>query len=156
MALADPAVAARATGLGGLDAEGRLSASPETLALAADAALAGATVTLEASIGLDGQAPIDARLRLDAADPSGLLRLAGLTLPAGLGALAATVEAEGDVQRASLDADIRLAGGRLRLAGSFVDLAGAPRYGIGFTAEHPSLARLMRMAAADYRPAGSC
>ncbi len=154
VALADPAAAARAAGLGGFDAEGRLSASPEMLELAADAAFAGATATLEATLSLDGQAPIDARLRLDAAEPSGLLRLAGLAPPAGLGALAATLEAKGDAQRASLDADIRLAGGRLRLAASFADLSGAPRYGIDVTVEHPSLARLMRMAAADYRPAG--
>ena len=157
-ALVDPNGAEAAAGLGGLEATGHAKGSSDAAEVAVRLVLRDATITLDGTAtDLGGSPRFDVAYDVAIADTTALFALAGVPPPmppAEIGAIASSGRFAGDVGRASLDADIRMSGGRLRLAGNVADLTGAPRYGIGFTAEHPDLSKLIRLAAADYRPAG--
>lgn len=83
----------------------------------------------------------------DAKDISGLLKLAGMSVPPtarSLGALRLRGKADGSADRVKLDVSLAAAGATVKLAGTAAGFAKTPRVDATLSASHKNLARLLR------------
>ncbi|MBT5047484.1 MAG: AsmA family protein [Rhodospirillaceae bacterium] len=83
----------------------------------------------------------------DAKDISGLMKLAGMSVPSAarsLGALRLRGKADGSADRVKLDVSLAAAGATVKLAGTAAGFAKTPRVDATVSARHKNLARLLR------------
>jgi len=98
-----------------------------------------------------GQPTIDLNAEVSARDPSGLLRLTGITpalSPERLGVLAFKARARGALDNLRIDSDLIALGATVRLNGM---LAAAERVDMTLDARHPELTSLLAALAIDHR-----
>jgi uncharacterized protein involved in outer membrane biogenesis len=119
--------------------------------------LAGAQLSLSGSAReLSGRPQLTLKSHIKAADLGGLAQLTGLALPApaaGLGALDASLDFSGDIDRFTLDLTGRLGGARLALKGTASGATGkTPRLDMTLDARAKSLAAVIRQFALDLAP----
>ncbi len=151
--LLDPARVPEGARLGPLVLSGTVKGDRRRVTVDAKAALAGARAELEGVVGLTARAPVDVRLVLEAEDPGPALALAGVSAPAGLGPIRATVTAKGDATAADITGEAVLAGGKLELAGEVAELGTTPRGRIDLRLDHPRPTALLTVLGIDHRPA---
>ena len=153
----DPALAPQ--GLGPVTISGRIDGKLLAPTVKIKVEAAGATAQLNGKFdGLDGiPAFKGVRFQLNAADPTGLLWLAGIKTPGAakqLGAIQVTGSLDGSIMRPTLALNLKAAGGTVALSGPINALPVGNRVDFSLKAAFPDLARLARALGADYRPAG--
>ncbi|MEE9196034.1 MAG: AsmA-like C-terminal region-containing protein, partial [Alphaproteobacteria bacterium] len=153
----DPALAPQ--GLGPVTFSGRIDGN--LLAPTVKVKVEGAGATAQLNGQLDGLAGVPAvkglRFQLNAADPTGLLKLAGIKTPGAakqLGAIRVTGSLDGNLLKPTLALNLNAAGGTVALSGPVNTLPVGNRVDFSLKASFPDLARLARALGADYRPAG--
>ncbi len=153
----DPALAPQ--GLGPVTFSGRIDGKLLAPTVKVKVEGAGATVQLNGKLEeLAGTPAVKGlRFQLNAADPTGLLKLAGIKTPGAakqLGAIRVTGSLDGNILRPALTLNLNAAGGTVALSGPVNTLPVGNRVDFSLKAAFPDLARLARALGADYRPAG--
>jgi uncharacterized protein involved in outer membrane biogenesis len=104
--------------------------------------LAGANASVVGRVdGLSGAPKADVKINLDARDGDRLLALAGVDVPAKLGATKLNGTLQGDMQNLVVDLTLDAMGASLRTAGTLGVLAVPPRYDVQLDINHPDAAR---------------
>ncbi len=103
--------------------------------------LAGANASVSGRVdGLSGAPKADVKINLDARDGDRLLALAGVEVPAKLGATKLNGSLQGDMQNLVVDLTLNAMGASMRTAGSLGVLAVPPRYDVKLDVNHPDAA----------------
>jgi uncharacterized protein involved in outer membrane biogenesis len=146
--------------LGALDLSAHATGDAGTIALTgikAQSSLLDAAGDLDVS-GFPAKPVVKADLTAASRRPGLLLALAQVGQSAALdrlGAVQATLKADGDADGFTLDSKLAASGGTLALSGKVANADKGPSYDLALSAAHPDLATILRALAPDYHPASA-
>jgi hypothetical protein len=146
----------RETSFGGIDADLALLGGTLNVNRVAVEDLAGAKLNGGGLVrDLGGRPSLDLTLIIDAPDPAGLMRVAGLSPPQGavLGPGRLDLSLAGATESQSLRLQTTIGEASLGVTGTVTDLLGMARADLKIDARAPSLANLVRSAGFGFEPA---